>query len=129
MAKIKLNNVRLSFPSLFRKAVFNGEETKFEATFLLDKDTQADKIAEIEDAIAALTSDKLKGAKLKADKICLKDGDDIEYAGFAGNMSIKASNNKRPMVDLPDPVEPTMAIVSPGWASMLTPRRIVRSGS
>jgi hypothetical protein len=98
MSKIKLNNVRISFPSLFRKATFSGEETKFEATFLLDKETQADKIAEIETAISDLTKDKLKGAKLKADKICLKDGDDIDYVGYAGNMSIKASNAKRPMV-------------------------------
>ena len=35
--KIKLNNVRLSFPSIWRKSVYNGEETKFEATFLIDK--------------------------------------------------------------------------------------------
>jgi len=98
MSKIKLQNVRLSFPSLFRKAVFSGEETKFEGTFLLDKEGQAEKIAEIETAIETLIADKLKGAKLKADKICLKDGDDIEYDGYAGHMSIKASNAKRPMV-------------------------------
>jgi hypothetical protein len=98
MAKIKMHNVRLSFPSLFRKAVFSGEETKFEATFLLNKETQADKIAEIEQAIEAMIRDNLKGTKLKEDKICLKDGDEIDYAGYAGHMSIKASNNKRPMV-------------------------------
>ena len=98
MAKIKLHNVRLSFPSLFRKAVFNGEETKFEGTFLLNKEEHADKIKEIEDAIAKMIDNDLKGAKLKADKICLKDGDDIDYDGYAGTMSIKASNNKRPMV-------------------------------
>lgn len=98
MSKIKLQNVRLSFPSLFRKAMFSGEETKFEGTFLISKTDQADKIAEIEKTIADLIGDKLKGAKLKADKICLKDGDDIDYDGYAGNMSIKASNAKRPMV-------------------------------
>jgi hypothetical protein len=98
MAKIKLSNVRLSFPSLFRKAVFSGEETKYEGTFLLDKATQADKIAEIEAAIKAMIKDGLKGAKLPADKICLRDGDDVEYAGYAGHMSIKASASKRPMV-------------------------------
>lgn len=98
MAKIKLSNVRISFPSVFRKATFSGEETKFEATFLMDKDAQADKIAEIEGKIDALVKEKLKGVKLKADKICLKDGDDIDYAGYAGHMSIKASSAKRPMV-------------------------------
>tara|TARA_R110000822_G_scaffold148879_7_gene287886 strand:+ start:251 stop:778 length:528 start_codon:yes stop_codon:yes gene_type:complete len=98
MSQLKLQNVRLSFPSLFRKATFSGEETKFEGTFLLDKETHADKIKEIEDAIAAITANNLKGAKLKADKICLKDGDEIDYDGYAGNMSIKASNGKRPLV-------------------------------
>lgn len=97
MAKIKLNNVRLSFPSIFRRAVFSGEETKFEASFLLDKETHADKIKELEAAIADMVSDRLKGAKLKADKICLKDGDEIDYDGYAGHMSIKASSRKRPM--------------------------------
>lgn len=97
MAKIKLNNVRLSFPSLFRKAVFSGEETKFEATFLLSKKTQADKIKEIESAISTLMKETLK-SKLGPDKVCLKDGDDFEYVGYAGHMSLKASSNKRPLV-------------------------------
>jgi len=33
--KIMLKNVRLSFPSLFKKAVFDGKEGKFEATVLI----------------------------------------------------------------------------------------------
>lgn len=98
MAKIKLQNVRLSFPSLFRKAVFSGEETKFEGTFLISKTDQADKIAEIDNAIKALIKDGLKGAKLPADKICLRDGDEVDYVGYANHMSIKASSSKRPLV-------------------------------
>jgi hypothetical protein len=35
--RIKLKNVRLSFPSLFKKATFEGVETKYEATFIIDK--------------------------------------------------------------------------------------------
>lgn len=96
--KIKLQNVRISFPSLFRKAVFNGEETKFEGTFLLNKDSHAESIKQIQKAIEEKLKTDLKGAKLSADKICLKDGDEIDYDGYAGHMSIKASNNKRPMV-------------------------------
>lgn len=98
MSKIKLQNVRLSFPSLFRKAVFNGEETKFEATFLLDKEQHADKIKEIKAAISEKVKTDLKGAKIPSDKICLKDGDEIDYDGYDGCMSIKASNGKRPLV-------------------------------
>ena len=98
MAKIKLNNVRLSFPSLFQKASFNGEVGKFEATLLLDKKQHADAIAKINVEIKKSIADNLKGAKVSADKICFKDGDEFSYDGYAGNMSFKASNNKRPMV-------------------------------
>jgi len=95
MSKIKLNNVRLSFPSLFKRAEFNGQVGKFEATFLLDKeDTKTKKL--IDDAIAAA----LAAAKVKVpkDKYCVRDGDDSEYAGYADHFSIKASSNKRPTV-------------------------------
>jgi len=98
MTKIILKDVRLSFPSLFHKAVFNGEETKFEATFLINKATHGPKIKEIKAEIDALIKENLKGAKIPPDKICLKDGDDIDYAGYAGNMSLKASSTKRPIV-------------------------------
>ena len=98
MAKIKLQGVRLSFPSLFRKAVFQGEETKYEATLLLDKEKHAASIAEINEAIKKGIADNFKGAKIPADKICFKDGDSIDYDGYAGCMSIKAANNRRPIV-------------------------------
>ena len=98
MSKIKMHNVRLSFPSLYRKAVFGGDETKFEGTFLLDKTDHADVIKNIEIAIKAISKDKHKGKALAPDKVCLKDGDTIDYDGYAGNMSIKASSTKRPMV-------------------------------
>lgn len=100
MAKIKLNNVRLSFPNLFAKAVFNGEETKFEATFLLDKKEHAALIKQIEGEIAAGIKEKWQGKvkSLPADKIFMKDGDNFEYAGYAGTMSVKASSKSRPIV-------------------------------
>ena len=98
MSKIILKDVRLSFPSLFHKAVFDGKETKFEATFLIDKAGNAAKIKEIKAAIDAMIKDDLKGSKLPPDKICMKDGDSIEYAGYAGTMSLKASSTKRPII-------------------------------
>ena len=95
-AKIQLKNVRLSFPSIFKRASFDGNEGKFEATFLLDKDRDAAQIAKIEAAI----DEAIKESKVKvpSDKRCLKDGDDVEYDGYAGCMSLKASSNKRPTV-------------------------------
>ena len=96
--KHSLKNVRLSFPNLFHKAVFNGNETKYEATLLLNKEDHADVIAAIEKDISGRIKDELKGAKVPADRRCLKDGSDSEYDGYAGCMSFKAGNSKRPLV-------------------------------
>ncbi len=92
----KIKNVRLSFPSLFRKASFQGVETKYEGTFLLDKTEHRAAIDEISKAIAEML--KEHKTKLSPDKICLKDGDDVEYEGYAGTMTLKASNKNRPLI-------------------------------
>ena len=94
MSKIKLSNVRLSFPNIFKRATFQGVEGKFEATFLLNKKTQADQIEKLQSAI----DEAIKEAKVKVpkDKYCLKDGDDFEYDGYERHMAFKASTNKRP---------------------------------
>ena len=98
MSKIKLNNVRLSFPNIFQKAVFEGKEGKYEATFLLNKETQAELIKGIEVQIKAGIAENLKGSKVPSEKLCLKDGDDYEYDGYEGHKSFKAANSKRPML-------------------------------
>jgi hypothetical protein len=94
--KIQLKNVRLSFPSLFKKSSFDGKEGKYEATFLFPKtDTETyDKV------IAAIEECKVenKNTKVASDKICIKDGDNIEYDGYEGMWAVKASNNSRPTV-------------------------------
>jgi len=93
---IKLQNVRLSFPSLFNKAVFDGKEGKYEATFILDKVTHAKEIAEIKAGIAAMLADKKM--KVPSDKLCLKDGDESERPEYQGAYTFKAANDKRPQV-------------------------------
>ncbi len=93
MSKIHLKNVRLSFPSIFHRSVFEGKEGKYEATFLIDKDDEKTK-AKIDKAIAAAI--KEANVKVPSDKRCLKDGDESEYGGYEGNWSIKAANGKRP---------------------------------
>ena len=100
MSKFMLKDVRLSFPSLFKKATFDGNATKYEATLLLDKKKHAkviDKInADIKEAMAKFHSDT--GKKIKSDKTCFKDGDESDYDGYGNCMSFKASNDKRPSV-------------------------------
>lgn len=96
MANIKIRNARLSFPSVFNKAVFNGVEGKYEATFLFPK-SDTETYEAITNAIEALKKEN-KGAKVASDKLCIKDGDEIEYEGYEGMWAVKASNSKRPTV-------------------------------
>lgn len=94
MSKIKLEGVRLSFPSLFKRAKFNDVEGKFEATLLIPKsDTKTKQM--LDKAIAEITP---KNVKVKAANIALRDGDEVEYDGYADHWSLKASNSKRPTI-------------------------------
>jgi len=101
MSKIHLKNVRLSFPSLFKKATFEGVETKYEATFLISKeDVKTKKILDNE------IQKMIKESKIKflEDNICLRDGnkkmtkEGEPYDGYPGHWSLKASNEKRPTI-------------------------------
>lgn len=102
MSKIQLKNVRLSFPSIFTRSVFNEEEGKYEATFLIPKDDVKTKKI-IDEAIeAALTAAKVPN--VPRDKYCIKEGNDClnrdgeVYDGYEGHWALKASQNKRPTV-------------------------------
>jgi hypothetical protein len=103
--KIKLNNVRLSFPQLFEATTVNGEgKPAFSAAFLISpKDPQ---IAFVNAAIEAVAKEKW-GAKAEAnlkamraaDKVCLHSGDlKSNYDGFEGNLYISSRNPMRPLV-------------------------------
>ena len=99
MSKIVLKNARLSFPSLFQKAEFDGVKTKFEGTFLLDKTAQADQIKTIEKAIDDFLSAKFpNGAPKSVKRTVFVDGDTKDYDGYANQMGFKGSNTKRPTV-------------------------------
>ena len=90
MNSIILKNVRLSFPSIFQKEVFNGVEGKYAATFILNPNHEAI------DIINKSVKDLLikKKLKLTSDKICLKKGDVSEYYDDE-DYFIKASNTRK----------------------------------
>lgn len=101
--EVVLQNVRLSYPSLFRARKANEEDTgepKFSASFLLDKTVNAKDIAAIQKVVNALLAEKFKGKKLPPDKICLRDGSlkpDVE--GYHDDMMyVSASNARKPQV-------------------------------
>ena len=99
MSRIKMQNVRLSFPNLFQTASFGGEDTeKYDGTFILDKTDHKKTIKEIQTAIETMIKENLKGKHPGEDRICLKDGDETDRDELQGCFSIKASTKKRPMV-------------------------------
>ncbi len=96
---IKMANVRLSFPSLFQTEIFGGDDTgKYTATFILDKKEHSETIREVRNEIARLTKEAFRGKNLPADRITLKEGDDLDKDFYVGKMTIKASTKKRPLV-------------------------------
>lgn len=103
--KVKLQNVRLAFPRLFKAEQVNGEgDPQFSATFILPKNHP--NVKDIENAILQVAKEKWADKadvvlkKINAElKTCLKDGDlKADLDGFAGNYFINASNKTRPYV-------------------------------
>lgn len=99
--KIRLRGVRLSFPKLFRaKAFEEGQDPRFEATFLLDPSnkTHAATIKEIKDQAKAVLQEKFNGKVPKGVKYCYGEGDDKDYDGYEGQFYIATANRTKPAV-------------------------------
>lgn len=102
--RIKLENVRLSYPALFTaKGVKQQDGTfskpKFSANFLLDKKAHAPLIKKVEDMIQRAMLDKF-GKKVTLKNVCLKDGNDQDGKDGYGDdvMYITAKSDTRPAV-------------------------------
>ena len=96
MSNVKLNNVRIAFPSLFSRAVYEGKAGKYEATLLISKESQQPLIEVVTEAIKAAVLES--GIKVHKDKYCLRDGDDTMYDYSQDCYSLKGSNNSAPIV-------------------------------
>tara|TARA_R110000868_G_scaffold11798_5_gene57583 strand:+ start:1359 stop:1907 length:549 start_codon:yes stop_codon:yes gene_type:complete len=99
---IKLTNVRLSFPSLWREKKFAPTDAKgaYSATFVLDKVRNKADIKLMDAAIEVLIKDVFKGKRLPKDKVCFRDGSDKpDTDGFGdGVMYVSSRTDKRPLV-------------------------------
>ena len=105
--KIKLQNVRLSFPGLFKAEAFKpGDDPKYKATFLVEKGSEQYKAIEaaiLETVRAAKWGGKdaekiIAGIRGNANKFCWQDGDTKPYDGYEGMMALSAKNGVRPLV-------------------------------
>jgi hypothetical protein len=98
MNKIKLTNVRLSFPQLFEPKGFqDNPDLKYSAQFLLDKKTDKDQIDLLRKEALAVANEKwIHGATKvlpKGIKYCVGDGDEKDYESHQGKVFISASSN------------------------------------
>lgn len=106
--KIKLANVRLSFPDLFTaKGIASDPKSKptFGCALLIDPAKQAALVKEIEAGMAAVAKAKW-GAKADAmlkkmkagDKVALHDGATKTYDGYEDMLFLSTSSKTRPLV-------------------------------
>lgn len=108
IGRMRLINVRLSFPGLFEATAFKpGDEPKYKATFLIDKGSA--QVKEVDAKILAVLREKYpqKAASIFAsirgnpNKCCWQDGEpggEPRYDGYEGCMALTAKNGVRPLV-------------------------------
>lgn len=85
---------RISYPNIFRREVFQGEEGKFSSVLLIPK-TETKLLVKIRGEIDAAL--KTAGFTVPKDKWFISDGDESGKPDYAGYMVLKASENKRPL--------------------------------
>jgi len=106
--KVKLQNVRLSFPDLYEAKQFEGQGPfNYRASLLFDPGSQEKK--DIDAAIKAVAVEKwgkkadalLAGILPNPQKCCLVDGNTKEYDGYEDKFALSASRKQekgRPLV-------------------------------
>jgi len=106
IGEVKLKNVRLSFAALFKpergpnKDDGSPGDLRYKANFLIPKDTDdAQAVANMK-ALKRAKGDALKKTfgddipKIKADRLCTRDGDLEDWDGYADNWYVSSSNKK-----------------------------------
>lgn len=106
---IKLNDVQLSFSSLFERkiwertsasAIGSTNEPKFEATFILDPVLHSTELTLINTKIEdLLIANHTTRAKVQSQFICLKDGNTLENPQYTNKYIIK-TKSREPVVVL-----------------------------
>lgn len=99
---VRLDNVRLSFPNLFKaRAPKGSDKAKYSADFIMDKKAHKDLITKLEKLCERAMLNKF-GKKVGIKHMCLKDGNDPSKEGVEGYgdevMYITAKSNTRPAI-------------------------------
>lgn len=100
MAKLKLNNVRLSFADLFTPVSKFDGDPKFSACFIIDPQSDDGKanLAAFKKIVRQLEAEKFGGDELPTDKLPIQDGNEKDYSGWEDKVIISAANKKRPII-------------------------------
>ncbi len=104
--ELTLKGVRASYPSVFKKKAFGGDDgdgegkPKFQLTALVEPGSKADKQINkaIDEIIDEMWGDRPK--KLKDDRVCYRDGNEKDPVpeGYEDMMYLTMSNERRPQV-------------------------------
>lgn len=110
--RLKLHDVRLSFPALWEPEQFMSQgkpsgKPKFKGTFLVPADGALRK--QVDATILKVATEYFKGDAAKAkkfiaatqgnvNKFCWQDGDNKTYDGYAGMFALSAKSDVRPLV-------------------------------
>jgi len=108
VGEVLLTNVRLSFADLDKPGKpqknDNGEMVpgKYKANGLISKTTAEGKanMAKLKRAAEDVKKKKWgdKIPKLKADRVCVRDGDEEDWEGYAGHYYVSANNPDKPVL-------------------------------
>lgn len=117
IGRVTLKGVRLSFADIWKPKTLKREDgtesdPKFSANFLIPKEASlqgvyngktmpimaALKAAKIDAIAKKLGEDKAKELKIRANNYAVKDGDEENYEGYAGQWYVSANNSRRPVV-------------------------------
>lgn len=97
--KVKLQNVRLSFPDLYKPKSVNGSEPKYGASFLLNKKDDAAQIDMLKKACQMVAQEAWPTKIPPGVKYCLHDGAEKDYDGYGPDvMFISTSATIQPPI-------------------------------
>ena len=106
VGEVLLTNVRLSFAHLDEPQEQEDDDgntvEKYKCSGLISKTTAEGKrnMAKLKKASEQVKEKKWgnKQPKLKANQVCVRDGDEEDWEGYAGHFYISASNKKQPQL-------------------------------
>jgi hypothetical protein len=98
-----LENVRLSFPKIFKPERYKEGDAKYSATFLIDPQTPEGQknIERVTQMIKVVCEEKWGRGKvpvIKEDHRCFDDGNLKKYDGYQDQMFLKSSDKIAPML-------------------------------